>query len=99
MPLRRRGYRTITVNRDLDRAIRGGIQNGGIRHSRYPCNDALVGMTKSVPSATARYRPVRLHPFQEGITARGAATVVGQNEHRRIELLAPVSHPLMFSHG
>ena len=34
MPLRRHGYRTITVNRDLDRAIRGGIQNDGIRHSR-----------------------------------------------------------------
>ena len=99
MPLRRRSYRTITVNRDLDRAIRGGIQNDGIRHSRYPCNDALVRMTKSISPATARYRPVRLHPFQEGITARGVATVVGQNEHRRIELLAPVSHPIMFTHG
>ena len=34
MPLPRRGYTTISVNRDLDGAIRGSIQNGDIRHSR-----------------------------------------------------------------
>ena len=34
MPLPRRSQTTISVNRDLNRAIRGSIQNSDIRHCR-----------------------------------------------------------------
>ena len=75
-----------------------------VEQNRWPAtlnhlNHFLVGMTKSIASARADPRPLRAAPFEQRMTAGGAATMISEDKDLCFQLCTPIPHPLFFTLG